>query len=173
MTIQDKSLSFPDSKEFIVTKLKPNSFSDGAVVKNLPVNSGDAKDESSIPGLGRSFGEGNGNPLQYYCLENSITVKPGVLQSMMSQRSRDDWVTEHTHSITGPSTWGMMLYNGLGTVLWYWHVIYSAPGRTTSHWFKITCSWISICTTMAVPFMIYSISTGMSSDKDWLTFNDI
>ena len=29
-------------------------------------------DPSSIPGLGRSSGEGNGNPLQYYCLENSM-----------------------------------------------------------------------------------------------------
>ena len=27
-------------------------------------------DPGSIPGLGRSSGEGNGNPLQYYCLEN-------------------------------------------------------------------------------------------------------
>ena len=29
-------------------------------------------DLSSIPGLGRSSGEGNGNPLQYYCLENPM-----------------------------------------------------------------------------------------------------
>ena len=29
-------------------------------------------DAGSIPGLGRSLGEGNGNPLQYYCLENSV-----------------------------------------------------------------------------------------------------
>ena len=31
----------------------------------------DVGDPGSIPGLGRSPGEGNGNPLQYYCLENS------------------------------------------------------------------------------------------------------
>ena len=31
-----------------------------------------AGDPGSIPGLGRSLGEGNGNPLQYYCLENSM-----------------------------------------------------------------------------------------------------
>ena len=35
-------------------------------------NAGDIRDASSIPGLGRSPGEGNGNPLQYSCLENSI-----------------------------------------------------------------------------------------------------
>ena len=40
------------------------------VVKNLPVNAGDIKDASSVPGLGRFPGEGNGNPLQYSYLEN-------------------------------------------------------------------------------------------------------
>ena len=35
------------------------------VVKNLPANAGDIRDVSSIPGLGRSSGEGHGNPLQY------------------------------------------------------------------------------------------------------------
>ena len=42
------------------------------MVKNLPANAGDAKDVGSIPGWGRSPGVGNGNPLQYYCLENSM-----------------------------------------------------------------------------------------------------
>ena len=41
----------------------------GLVVKNLPANAGDV---GSIPGSGRSPGEGNGNPLQYSCLENSM-----------------------------------------------------------------------------------------------------
>ena len=35
-------------------------------------SAGNARDLSSIPGLGRSPGEGNGNPLQYSCLENSM-----------------------------------------------------------------------------------------------------
>ena len=35
------------------------------VVKNSPANAGDARDAGSIPGSGRSPGEGNGNPLQY------------------------------------------------------------------------------------------------------------
>ena len=42
------------------------------LVKNPPANAGDARDLSSIPGSGRSPGEGNSNPLQYSCLENSI-----------------------------------------------------------------------------------------------------
>ena len=41
----------------------------GSVVKNLPVNIGDVH---SIPGLGKSPGEGNGNPLQYSCLGNPM-----------------------------------------------------------------------------------------------------
>ena len=52
--IHDKSMVFPG----------------GAVVKNLPVNAGDARDECLIPGLGKSPEDGNGNPLQYLCLEN-------------------------------------------------------------------------------------------------------
>ena len=42
------------------------------MVKNLPANAGDIRDASSIPGLERSLGEGNGNPLQYSCLENPM-----------------------------------------------------------------------------------------------------
>ena len=40
----------------------------GSVVKNLPASAGDAEDTVSIPGSGRSPGEGNGNPHQYSCL---------------------------------------------------------------------------------------------------------
>ena len=47
-------------------------FPGGAVVKNLPANRGDTRDMGSISGWGRCPGEGNGNPLQYSCLENSI-----------------------------------------------------------------------------------------------------
>ena len=42
------------------------------VVKNLPANGGDVRDMGLIPELGRSPGEGNGNPLQYSSLENSM-----------------------------------------------------------------------------------------------------
>ena len=52
------------------------------MVKNLPANAGDA---GSIPGLGRSPGEGSGNPLQYSCLGNPMDRAPGGLQSMGSR----------------------------------------------------------------------------------------
>ena len=42
------------------------------MVKNLSVNPGDARDMDLIPGWGRSPGVGNGNLLQYYCLEDSM-----------------------------------------------------------------------------------------------------
>ena len=42
------------------------------MVKNLPANLGDARGADSIPGSGRSPREGNGNPLQYFCLENPM-----------------------------------------------------------------------------------------------------
>ena len=42
------------------------------MVKNSPANAGDLRDASSIPGRGRYLGEGNGNPLQYFCLENPM-----------------------------------------------------------------------------------------------------
>ena len=47
-------------------------FPGGAVIKNLPANAGDSRDIGSIPGWGRSPGEGNDNPPQYSCLENSM-----------------------------------------------------------------------------------------------------
>ena len=42
------------------------------MVKNPPANSGDTRDVDSVSGSGRSPGEGNGDPLQYSCLENSM-----------------------------------------------------------------------------------------------------
>ena len=42
------------------------------MVKNLPANAGDLRDAGSNPGLGRSPGVGNDNPLQYSCLENPM-----------------------------------------------------------------------------------------------------
>ena len=47
-------------------------FRGGRVVKNLPVFIGDVGDKGSLPGSGRFPGVGNGNPLQYSCLENAM-----------------------------------------------------------------------------------------------------
>ena len=47
-------------------------FLSSSVVKNLPVNAGNTEDMGSDPGLGRSPGGGNGNPLQYSRLDSSM-----------------------------------------------------------------------------------------------------
>ena len=46
------------------------------VVKNLPASAGGARDVGSIPGSGRYPGERNGNPFQYFCLENPMDRGP-------------------------------------------------------------------------------------------------
>ena len=63
------------------------------MVKNLSTNTVDIRDAGSIPGSGRSPGEGNGNPLQYSCLENSmdrrtwqVIVHGGHEESGVSER---------------------------------------------------------------------------------------
>ena len=72
------------------------SFPDGSEIKASACNAGDP---GSIPESGRSPGEGNGNPLQYSCLENPMDEEAGRLQSMGSQRVRHDWATSLTHSL--------------------------------------------------------------------------
>ena len=61
-------------------------FLHSSVGKDSTCNAGDL---GSVPGLGRSPGEGNGNPPQYSCLENSIE-DPGELESMELKRVRHD-----------------------------------------------------------------------------------
>ena len=56
----------------------------------LHANAGDLRDTALIPRSGGSPGEGNGNPLQYSCLENPWTEEPGGLWSMGSQRVGHD-----------------------------------------------------------------------------------
>ena len=67
-------------------------FPDGSDSKKFACNE---EDLGLIPGSGRFPGKGNGYPLQYSCLENSMDkgTEPGRLQSMGSQRVRDDRVT--------------------------------------------------------------------------------
>ena len=56
-------------KDYLIYIVYTMGFPGGSVVKNLPTNTGDT---GSIPGLGRSPGEENGNPFWYSCLENPI-----------------------------------------------------------------------------------------------------
>ena len=56
-------------------------------VKNLPANAVDTGDASLIPGLGRSPGEENGNPLRISCLENHMDS--GAWQGMVHGVSKE------------------------------------------------------------------------------------
>ena len=57
----------------------------GTVARSLQANGGEARDTGSIPGSGRSPGEGNDNPFQYLAWKIPRTEEPGGLQSMRSQ----------------------------------------------------------------------------------------
>ena len=60
------------------------------VVKELTCNAGEKRDTGSIPGLGRSHGEGNGNPLQYSCQKNSMDRGAWWATVIGSQRVEPD-----------------------------------------------------------------------------------
>ena len=62
-------------------------------------SSWNTEDVGSIPGLGGSLGEGNGNPLQYSCLGNPMDRGADGLWSTVSQRVRHAWVT-NTYLLT-------------------------------------------------------------------------
>ena len=61
------------------------------VVKNLPASAGDIRDSDSTPGLGRSSGEGDGNPLQYSCLGDAVDRGAWRAMGHGSQRIRHYW----------------------------------------------------------------------------------
>ena len=62
------------------------------LVKNPPADSGEAKDAGLIPGSGSFPGEGNGNPLQHSCLENSMDR--GVWQATVHGGHKESDMTE-------------------------------------------------------------------------------
>ena len=68
------------------------------MVKNLPASAGDAGGMYSIPGSGRSPGEGNGNPLQIFCQGNSMDRgNQWAIQSTGWQRAVCDRATDQAH----------------------------------------------------------------------------
>ena len=74
------------------------------MVKNLPANVGNS---GSVPGLGRSLGEGNGNPLQYSCLENPMDR--GAWQATVNGITKESDTTELTHTHTHRHTYTQRL----------------------------------------------------------------
>ena len=62
-----------------------------------------AGDSSSIPGLGRSPGEGNGKPLQYCCLGNSMDREAwrATVHGVAKTQDMTEWLTHFTHTSSG------------------------------------------------------------------------
>ena len=73
-------------------------FPGGSVIKNSPANAGDIRDVGFIPGLGRSPGGGNGNQLQYSCLENP--TDRGVWRALVHGVAKS-WMRLSTQAHTG------------------------------------------------------------------------
>ena len=69
------------------------------MVKNPLTKAGDIRDRGLIPGLGRSPGGGNGNPLQYSCWENTMERGAFGLQSTGSQIVEHIWASEASTSL--------------------------------------------------------------------------
>ena len=99
------------------------------VVKNPSANTGDARDVGSVPRVARSPEEGNGNPLQYSCLENPMdrgtwwAIGHFIAESNMTTHTRSemytsDWILDinsisKTQHSWGEKRCGMYIYNGM------------------------------------------------------------
>ena len=95
-----------------------------SVVKNLPVNAGDAGDMGSVPGSGRSPGEENGNPLQCSCLDNPMDRRTWwvVVHGVTEESDMTEQINKHTHVCTHTCTCAhtcTQTHSGQG----YWQVM--------------------------------------------------
>ena len=68
------------------------------MVKNPPAKAG-AAEEGSVPGWGRSFGGGNGSPLQFSCLEN-LTDSRALWATVYRVKKRQTRLSMHAHTLT-------------------------------------------------------------------------
>ena len=96
----------------------------GAMVKNTSANAGDAGDLGSFPGLGRSPGGANGNPLQYSCLGNPMDFLGG-----RSLASYSPWVCKEADLTEGLST---QQTSSCGSKHFAWWIRGSDTGTSTS-----------------------------------------
>ena len=87
------------------------TFQVSLVIKNLAANAEDTRDAISVPGLGRSSTVGNGNPLQYSCLKNSMgrgAWQATIHRATKSQTCLSDWA--HTYPSSYYIYWARYRY---------------------------------------------------------------
>ena len=94
----------------LVPFLEPNTPGNSFVAQTVKASAYSAGDLDLIPGSGRSPGEGNGNPLQYSCLENSMNggawwaTVHGVTESDTESQSRLSYFTFFLSFTAQPSS---------------------------------------------------------------------
>ena len=79
--------------------------------KESACNAGDTRDKRLITGIGRSPAEGNGNPLQYSCLENSMDR--GIWQGTVKGVTKSRWLWAHTLAQWWDETFYFLLARGI------------------------------------------------------------
>ena len=97
-----------------------------------------AGDPGLIPGSRRSSGEGNGNPLQYSCLENPWTEEIGWLLSLGSQRVGQNWATSLSTSLLSTYWHGEFIF--LCPIFLPFHTVHGVLKARILKWFAIPFS---------------------------------
>ena len=92
LIVLTESSLFKNRATILPSLLRRMGFPGGSDGKESACNSEDA---GSIPGSGRSPGEGNGNPLQYFCLENPMDRE--TWQAIVHGVAKESVTTEHAH----------------------------------------------------------------------------
>ena len=116
-----------------------SDFPGGSDGKASAYNEGDP---GSIPGSGRSPGEGNGNPLQYLAWKIPWMEESGGLQSMGSQRVGHDWVTSLRGLLGGLHFFSFYF---LYSVLWQWFPPFCPPGHLSILQPQLFCYGFLLC----------------------------
>ena len=106
-------------------------FPGGAVVKNPPANAGDARDEGSIPGSGRSPGGGHENPHQRSCLENP--VDRGAWRAVVHGVAKGRTRLSHSAHIRTNLIYGTVLISGIQLKVIQTHTYMRACMCTHTH----------------------------------------
>ena len=91
-------------------------FPGGSVVENPPANAGDV---GSFPGSGRSPREGNGNPLQYSCLENPTDKGAwwATVHGSKEELDMTEQLNNNKRSKAGQKDWGLQVTETMSVVL--------------------------------------------------------